>query len=137
MTEKPQEYVGYEESANPELLVYTNPGRRHFRGGVGSLRVRHHRRRRSRNYPVTVMFKGRRHTWKTLVRQYGVKVAARHWHRGRKYHGYTKRGVRGHRVSREFALNRKRCGRKNSYRALVRRLGVKRAAKQWRKRGRR
>ena len=32
---------------------------------------------------------------------------------------------------------RRKKSRGNSYRALVRRLGVKRAAKQWRKRGRR
>jgi hypothetical protein len=127
------DYADREISTNPELLVMMNPGRRHFSRGVGSLSIRHRRhnmRRRRRNYPITAKVGGRKHTWKKLVRKFGVKRAAKLWRKGKRYHGYTKtrcmnRGRRGCR------------GGAKSYRALVRRHGVKIAARMWRKRGRR
>ena len=96
------------EGHNPELLIYSNPGRRYFYHGVGSMKVlrrsvsrgrgvKRHRRtnmrrrhRRSRNYPVTASVGGRKHTWKSLVKKLGVKKAAKAWRKGKRYHGYTK-----------------------------------------------
>lgn len=129
---------------NPELLVMTNPVRRYSRG-VGSLRLLKRRRptmrRRRRNYPVTARVGGRKHTWKKLVKKYGVKGAAKFWRRSKRYHGYTKtrcmnRSRRSRRSHRRGCNGRRGC-RKGSYRALVRRHGVKIAARMWRKRSRR
>ena len=129
-----QTFVSREQEENPELLMYTNPQREYFSGGVGTMRLKRRsarRCRRGRNLPVTARVGSRKHTWRSLVKRLGVKKAARAWRSGKRFHGYTK----------TRCMNRRRCrnrrGGARSYRALVRRHGVKIAARMWRKRGRR
>jgi hypothetical protein len=84
-------------------------------------------RRRRRNYPITAKVGGRKHTWKKLVRKYGVKKATKMWRKGKRFHGYTK----------TRCMNRRHRKGGRSYGALVMRYGVKIAAKMWRKRSKR
>lgn len=141
---------------NPELMVIHNPCHYRRRASNARFTISHRRntmrRRRRRN-------SARKGSYRSLVRQMGVKKAARLWRkskRGRRkarnsWHGQKKRharaarkGWRGRRRGRKGARRRSRKSskycrrrvRKGSYRALVRKLGVKKAVKIWRKRKR-
>ena len=152
-----EEYAGVPKATNPELMLVHNPVPRSHLGY--SLSVRHRRttmRRRSGKKAVRVG--GKRRTWKGLVRKFGVKKAARIWRSSKKIGGKKRRSSRRrrarnswkghkraharaarkgwrkrrHRGSRRKSRRGKRC-RKGSYRALVRKFGVKKASKKWRK----
>jgi hypothetical protein len=84
------------KAANPELLlVGNNPGIgreiRMWAKNKGGSNVRR-RRRKGRNMPLTVRLGGRRHTFRALVKKFGVKGALKKWRGKKKFHGYKRRG---------------------------------------------
>lgn len=146
------EYSSYYDrlpSNNPELLVVSNP----FKGGrTVKRRTRRTRRRgrsRRRNSPLTVRYKGHSRTWRGMVKILGVKGAQKIWRKKRKHHGYVKGAItplrarykrraanprRRRRKTRRNAPLRVKHGRtRHSWRGLVKKLGVKKAARVWRR----
>jgi len=112
------------------------------------------RRRRGRNLPLTVRIGGRKHTWRALVKRYGVRGAKRKWRsKKKKYHGrhpydawWEDRDRRRRKYVRRWARRgrRRRCNAwrgqsrrharaarkswllsKHAWRALVKRYGVR------------
>lgn len=97
-------------AANPELLlVGNNPGYGRGRLNKGGRKVRRRRsRRKGRNLPLTVRSGGRRHTFRALVKRYGVKGALKHWRGKKKFHGYTRTRVAANRGRRRRSRSRNR-----------------------------
>jgi hypothetical protein len=96
-------------AANPELLlVGNNPGYGR-RANKGGRQVRRRRsRRKGRNLPLTIRTGGRRHTFRALVKRYGVTGASKLWRRKKKFHGYTKKRVSANRGRRRRSRSRNR-----------------------------
>lgn len=117
-------------AANPELLlVGNNPGVRRYirewtrnKGGRNVRRRRRHNRRHGRNLPLTIKSGGRRHTFRALVKKYGVKGALKHWRGKKKYHGYVRRGrIAANRRHRRGGRRRRSHNRRRSFRRRRRR----------------
>jgi len=130
---------------NPELLVMYNPDGSPSSAVPGAeLNVRQHRtrrgamrrRRRGRNLPLTVRIGGRKHTWRALVKRYGVRGAKRKWRGKKKYHGYSRTRVHNRRGRRRRRYNSWRGQRRRHARAA--RKGWRRRSRKYaRRRGRR
>jgi hypothetical protein len=95
---------GRPRRANPELLSVYNPP-------LSAGARMHVRRARSRNYPLNVLYKGRRYSFRELVDKFGVKKAAAIWRKfGVFGHGKSLLKLVGKlpRMHREHVKSRKR-----------------------------
>lgn len=114
--------------SNPELLVVTNNPH-----GKRSTAMRRRRKSRRRNGKLTVRIGGRRRSWKSLVKQFGVKGAKRKWRGKKKYSGKCVVSGGGRRRRKSRGRRRSARGKKGLWKRLVKRWGVKGAKKRYRK----
>ena len=106
---------------NPELLLVGNPLR------IPGARMYSRRRRHRRNYPLTVKYRGRRRSFRGLVKMVrGIGRASAIFSRRQKYHG-AKRIFTGLEMTRT-----RRRGLAGRRRHLARR--IRRASKRWHRR---
>lgn len=122
---------GRKKARNPELLVVSeNPERRRKKMAA------------KRKSPFRVKIGGRGMSYRSLVKKYGVRKAARlykrkKYHRGRKVRVCRKRrraanSRRRYRSrSRNSALRKKIGGRWRTHRALLKQYGVRKGNKLW------
>lgn len=111
---------------NPELLVVSeNPRTR--RNSMA-------RKARKSKHPLRVRYGKKRVSYKTLVKRLGMLKAAKYWRKAAKTHlGKKVRKCRTRRRAANHTLKLRYKGKIRSYKGLVKKYGVKRAAKYWKK----